>query len=89
MFVVILSDIVTDKPVSGELLHALNFTCHKFILNITTVPSTKIRHTGLDPVSSNLLNNWIPDQQKTLSGMTGLFFDFHVSRPSMLPSGFY
>lgn len=89
MFVVIVSDIVTDKPVSGELLHALNFTSHKFILNMTTVPSTKIRHTGLEQVSSNPLNNWIPDQQKTLSGMTGLFFDFHVSRPSMRPSGFY
>jgi len=31
----------------------------------------------------------IPDQQKTLSGMTGYFFDFHVSQASMHPSGLY
>ena len=40
----------------------------------TAVPLTGIRHTGLDPVSSRPLKTWIPDQQKTLSGMTGLFF---------------
>jgi hypothetical protein len=40
---------------------------------ITAVPLTNIRHTGLEPVSSKRLKTWIPDQQKTLSGMTGLF----------------
>ena len=39
--------------------------------------------------SSSKGTPWIPDQQKTLSGMTGLFFDFHVSQASMHPSGFY
>jgi len=41
---------------------------------VTAIALTNIRHSGLDPVSSKPLKSWIPDQQKTLSGMTGLFF---------------
>ena len=50
------------------------------MIKVTAVPLTKNRHAGLDPVSIKPLKTWIPDQQKTLSGMTGLFLIFMSPR---------
>jgi hypothetical protein len=43
---------------------------------VTAIPLTNIRHAVLDPVSSKPLKTRSPDQQKTLTGMTGLFLIF-------------
>ncbi len=57
--------------------------------SVTAVPLTKIRHTGLVPVSSKLLITLDSGSGNNAVQNDGTLFAFHVSRASMYPSGFY
>jgi len=58
-------------------------------VKVTAKTLAKIRHTGLDPVSSQPLKNMDSGSAKNAVRNEGLFFDFNDSQAYMHPSGIY